>query len=109
MEGGVGSGKIDEMERVGGRWGGGGFPHYICCIQHSVLNTVHIFMVLLEDRDGVGRWRWRWGVVEVGGGVLWGGGEREGERRGMRGDHPALHPLHPALCLQHDPPWCSWR
>ena len=63
VEGGVGSGKIDEMERVGGRWGGGGggFAHYTRCIQHSVLNTVHTFTVLLEDRDGVGRWWWGWG------------------------------------------------
>ena len=33
------------------------FPRYTRCIQHSILNMVHTFMVLLEvSRDGVGRW-----------------------------------------------------
>ena len=42
--------------------GGLNFLRYTRCIQHSVRNMIHTFMVLLEVRDGVGR-------LEMGG--LW--------------------------------------
>ena len=48
-------------------------------------------------------WSWRSEMVWGGVCVCGGGDEREGERRGMRGDHPALHRLHPSLRPQHGP------
>ena len=51
---------------VSGRgWGGGvNFPRFTRCIQHSVLNMVHTFMVVWRVRDSVERWEGvGWGLV----------------------------------------------
>ena len=72
----------------GAGMGGGGlnFPRFTRCIQHSVLNMVHTFMVVLEVRDSVERWE----------GVGWGAGFGAGMGGGGGLNFPRF-----TRCIQH--------